>query len=65
MNTDIFGGLFDFDLNGKTDEFELALGLCMIDEEEKRSRRAMESHLDVDDDDDLDDLLGFDDLDDI
>ncbi len=64
MNTDIFGGVFDFDLNGKTDDFELALGLCMIEEDEKRSKREMEfGGLYDDEDEDEDDLLG--DLDDL
>lgn len=34
MCTDIFGGLFDFDMDGKTDSFELALGLNMVMEDE-------------------------------
>ena len=53
MSKDIFGGLFDFDLDGKTDDFELAMGLNMIQEDEERSKRALR----FDDDDDLDDLL--------
>lgn len=56
MNTDIFGGIFDFDLNGKTDDFELALGLCMIEEDEKRSKREMEFG-GLYDDEDEDDAL--------
>lgn len=58
MLGDIFGGLFDFNMDGKTDDFELALGLCMIDEEERRMR-AMDAGLDPDDDDVLDELDDF------
>lgn len=41
MCTDIFDGLFDFDMDGKTDFFELALGLNMLCEDEVRSENAM------------------------
>lgn len=30
MSKDIFDGLFDFDMDGKTDEVELLLGLDMM-----------------------------------
>ncbi len=58
MLGDIFGGLFDFDMDGKTDDLELALGLCMMDEEERRMR-AMDAGLDPDDDEALDELDDF------
>ena len=60
MTGDIFGGLFDFNFDGKTDAFELALGLNMIEEEERKSQRFGRSHSSFDDD--LDDLDDFDDL---
>ncbi len=58
MLGDIFGGLFDFDMDGKTDDLELALGLCMMDEEERRMH-AMDAGLDPDDDEALDELDDF------
>ena len=42
MCKDLFGGMFDFDMDGKTDSFELALGLCMLQEEEELIARATE-----------------------
>ena len=56
----LFGGLFDFNRDGKTDIFETALGLSIIDqtarEEEEARRRAAEADdflLDIDIDEDL------------
>lgn len=44
----LFGGLFDFNRDGKTDIFETALGLSIIDqaarEEEEACRRKAESN---------------------
>ena len=60
---DIFGGLFDFDLDGKTDAFEVALGMNMVFEDEERSKRAMRFDNAFDADDDDLDLMDEDDLD--
>ena len=56
----LFGGLFDFNRDGKTDIFETALGLSIIDqaarEGEEARRRAAEADdflLDIDIDEDL------------
>lgn len=56
----LFGGLFDFNRDGKTDIFETALGLSIIDqaarEEEEARRREAEADdflLDIDIDEDL------------
>ena len=56
----LFGGLFDFNRDGKTDIFETALGLSIIDqaarEEGEARRRAAEADdflLDIDIDEDL------------
>ena len=56
----LFGGLFDFNRDGKTDIFETALGLSIIDqaarEEEEVRRREAEADdflLDIDIDEDL------------
>lgn len=56
----LFGGLFDFNRDGKTDIFETALGLSIIDqaarEEEEAQRREAEADdflLDIDIDEDL------------
>lgn len=58
MPDDIFGGLFDFDGDGKTDAFELGLGFAIMDEMDRESRkRATLSSSSLDDDDDDDDLL--------
>ncbi len=39
---DFFGGVFDFDMDGKTDDFERALGLLMILEDEERISRELQ-----------------------
>lgn len=56
----LFGGLFDFNRDGKTDIFETALGLSIIDqaarEEEEARRQEAEADdflLDIDIDEDL------------
>lgn len=59
---DIFGGLFDFDLDGKTDAFEFALGMNMVFEDEKRSERARQQRCTIDDDDE-DEMLELNGLD--
>lgn len=61
MPGEIFGGLFDFNMDGKTDGFEFAMGLHMIHEIEKKDREAKSSTFDPCRDlDDPDDSDGFD-----
>lgn len=60
MPDDIFGGLFDFDGDGKTDAFELGLGFAIMDEMDRKSReRRSFSSSSLSDDDDLLDMTGF------
>lgn len=48
---EIFGGLFDFDCNGKTDTFEMALGFEIMSDATMNFFGEEERHDDYDDDD--------------
>lgn len=53
MFDDLFGGLFDLDLDGKTDALEAELGLSVLlsPEEDKRKERHFADDFDPDDED--------------
>lgn len=55
----IFGGLFDFNLDGKTDDFELSLGLAMMDDCVQKSLEKAQSSSIFSGGDDLDTLLAM------
>ena len=40
MTDNPFGGLFDFNMDGKTDAFEMALGLQFMEEEDRAIRES-------------------------
>ena len=56
---DIFGGMFDFNFDGKTDDFELALGLAMMDDCAQKSLENAQSSSIFSGDDDLDTILAM------
>lgn len=57
MCKDTFGGLFDFDMDGETDSFELALGLNEVWKDEAHSERAMRFDDEDGETDEVDDAL--------
>ena len=54
---DIFGGLFDFNGDGRTDAFEFALGMGMMESFERQSRSSSSSFGSSFSDDDTDEQL--------
>ena len=54
---DIFGGLFDFNGDGRTDAFEFGLGMGMMESFERQSRSSSSSFGSSFSDDDTDEQL--------